>query len=230
MSISLVRPHTEHIRPPRALWVPFVLGRPLGVPGDAAFQTRVLTAALRLLERPSGPVLEDYDTDAPEPADDEPPTILACPVPQRGGVPEGGDPQAHPPRAMLAAEIAFLRPWYEQARLTRGRTTVGVSGMTPEDAAGLLADWIEGGDSAGVVAARLKLAIDDLRAFCLEAGAAQPGAGTNHLRLEHWYWWETGVGRALREAHPQAIASQDPAIRMLGKVLMIPVAQLASTK
>ena len=36
--IGLVRPHLETIRPPRALFVPFELGRPLGAPEDAAFQ------------------------------------------------------------------------------------------------------------------------------------------------------------------------------------------------
>jgi hypothetical protein len=37
-SISLVREHTEVIRPPRALWVTFELARPLGAPDDAALQ------------------------------------------------------------------------------------------------------------------------------------------------------------------------------------------------
>ena len=45
--ISLIREHTEAMKPPRALWVPFVLGRPFGVPNDAAFQRRVVLAALR---------------------------------------------------------------------------------------------------------------------------------------------------------------------------------------
>ena len=40
--ISLVREHSERMRPPRALWVPYPLGRPFGVPGDAAFQSAVL--------------------------------------------------------------------------------------------------------------------------------------------------------------------------------------------
>ena len=221
-----MRPHTEQIRPPRALWVPFALGRPLGVPADPAFQTAVLIAALELLERESGPVIADYEIDAPEPADDEQPVILACPIPRRSAA--NG---THPPstRSLLAAEIAFLRPWYEQGRRTRGRTTVGVSGLTPEAAADLLADWTHGGDGAGVTAAALKLAIDDLRAYCLEAGAAQPGAGSDHRRLERWYWWETAIGSALRAAHNQAVNSADPAVRMLGKVLMIPVAQKATT-
>ena len=63
--ISLVRKHTVVIQPPRALWVPFDLGRPFGTPGEAAFQRRVISAALALFERESGPVLEDFPEDAP---------------------------------------------------------------------------------------------------------------------------------------------------------------------
>lgn len=58
--ISLIREHTAAMRPPRALWVPFDLGRPLGVPGDAALQRRVILAALGLLEAERGPVLRDF--------------------------------------------------------------------------------------------------------------------------------------------------------------------------
>lgn len=52
--ISLVRENTENMQPPRALWVPFPLGRPLGKPGDAAFQHRVIAAGLALLHREKG--------------------------------------------------------------------------------------------------------------------------------------------------------------------------------
>ena len=66
VAISLIRPQTENTRPPRALWVPFELGRPFGPPGDPAFQKRVLLTALRLLERNDGPVLiEDFPDDDP---------------------------------------------------------------------------------------------------------------------------------------------------------------------
>ena len=64
--ISLVREHTAGYRPPRFLWVPFPLGRPFGAPDEPAFQSRVLRAALALLERDDGPViLEDFPDDAP---------------------------------------------------------------------------------------------------------------------------------------------------------------------
>ena len=58
--ISLIREHTLQIHPPRALWVPFELGHPLGAPNEPELQTRVLRGVLRLLERETGPVLEDW--------------------------------------------------------------------------------------------------------------------------------------------------------------------------
>ncbi|MEC7303801.1 MAG: selenoprotein B, partial [Pseudomonadota bacterium] len=63
--ISLVRMHTEVIQPPRALWVPFELGRPFGTRCEAAFQRRVISAALALFESESGPVMKDFPEDAP---------------------------------------------------------------------------------------------------------------------------------------------------------------------
>jgi hypothetical protein len=54
VTISLIRLHTEKVRRPRALWVPFELGRPLGAPRNEAFGRRSdrrrsawLAAALR---------------------------------------------------------------------------------------------------------------------------------------------------------------------------------------
>src|SRR3954454_9116202 len=64
--------------PPRGLWCDFPLGRPLGRPGDAEFQHRVLAHAFGLL-RSSAPVLETF----PEAIHDEGTEIIACPVPPR---------------------------------------------------------------------------------------------------------------------------------------------------
>ena len=76
--ISLVREHTMQMLPPRSLWVPFPLGRPLGVPNNTAFQHEVIAAAWRLLDVVQGPVLEDFAIDAPPSA--EPEQNWSCPV------------------------------------------------------------------------------------------------------------------------------------------------------
>ena len=56
-SISLVREHTEKVKPPRALFVPFPFGHPLGEADDPELQNRVMRAAFALLDRQTGPVL-----------------------------------------------------------------------------------------------------------------------------------------------------------------------------
>lgn len=62
VSISLLREITEKIRPPRALFVPFPLGYPLGEPNNPDLQTRILRAAFALLLRTDVPVLEEFST------------------------------------------------------------------------------------------------------------------------------------------------------------------------
>ena len=60
VSISLLREITEKTRPPRALFVPFPLGYPLGEPSNAELQTRIIKAAFALLSRNDCPVLEKF--------------------------------------------------------------------------------------------------------------------------------------------------------------------------
>ena len=61
VSISLLREITEKIRPPRALFVPFPLGYPLGEPRNPDLQSRVMRAAFALLTRMDVPVLEAFE-------------------------------------------------------------------------------------------------------------------------------------------------------------------------
>src|SRR3954453_15090507 len=64
--------------PPRALWCDFPLGRPLGRPGDGAFQHRVLRHALSLLDAPE-PVFDVF----PEAIHDDGSDVVACDLPPR---------------------------------------------------------------------------------------------------------------------------------------------------
>ena len=60
VSVTLLREVTAILRPPRALFVPYALGYPLGEPGNALLQHRIIAAALRLLHREDVPVLENF--------------------------------------------------------------------------------------------------------------------------------------------------------------------------
>jgi hypothetical protein len=62
VAIQLLREIAEKVRPPRALFVPFKHGYPLGGPNEPLRQHAVIEAALRLLEDASltPPALVDY--------------------------------------------------------------------------------------------------------------------------------------------------------------------------
>ena len=207
VGISLVREHTEKIRPPRALWVTFELGRPFGIPDDAAFQRRVMQGALGLIERTDGPLIADYPEHVAEEADF---TGWACPI---NLAPGAGD--------TLAAEIDRLAAWYDRAIAAQGRTTVGVSGLVMPAAGKLVAAALQ--DSLPP-AQPLKQAIDDLKAYYLEAASAFPDPGSSRTR-KAWLWDETILARSLIALQPKLAASADAQHKILGNLTMIPATE-----
>lgn len=216
-----MREHTEAIGPPRALWVPFMLGRPFGLPGDAAFQRRVLLAVLHLLEARSGPVLNDYPEDAPQPEDGEA-EAFACPVSFHR------EPADEGLAGALQREIRELAPWYDLARGKRGRSAVALSGLTPEAAARFITDFIDNPqvrpyrpDLTAVLA--LRLVYQDLKAYYFEAVAAQPGSRAA-LEARHWFWHDTVAGQVLFKLRDVCLASQDEAVKRFGGKSLVPMA------
>ena len=49
MSISVARDVTEHVKPPRAVFVPFRMGHHFGVPFHTAVQRQIIVSALELI-------------------------------------------------------------------------------------------------------------------------------------------------------------------------------------
>jgi hypothetical protein len=228
--ISLIREHTEKIKPPRALWVPFELGRPLGVPNDAAWQTRVLQSALELIEAPEGPVLVDFPDDAP--VSDEP-AVLACPVSFPAPVTDLNDMEQL--NTTLQREVSELRSWYNMAVTKNGRTTVGVSGLEPEAIGKFLGAFL--GDKIPASPrddmpsfTLLKLVIEDLKAYYYEAMAAQPGhADATGKMLADWLWRETTAGKVFFWLHENWRESEDSTKRLFSRILLVPASYLADS-
>ena len=226
--ISLIIEHTQTIRPPRALWVPFELGRPFGTPNEPEFQTRVLISALKLLEAKQGPVLEVFPEDAPGTADATAET-LACPV--SFAAPEG---EKTPTAQLLQAfenEIGRLRGWYDLSVEMRGRTTAGLTGLIPEEAADLLASYIRDGRAENPVAdvslaTALRMAAEDIKAFYLEAISAQPGQPQDSGRLADWFWGKTAAARVINTLREICLTLDDKEFQILGKLLLVPRAQM----
>ncbi len=223
--ISLVRLHTEKIKPPRALWVPYELGRPLGQPNDPEFQKRVLRACLGLLDAAEGPVLEDYPEDVPAGARIDDMTGMVCPI-DLPPPPSDDNEQAQG----LLAEIGRIAPWYEMAVGQRNRTTVGISELDIPDAARFVADFIDDpstsspreGLETGVM---LKYACEDLKAFYSEAMSAQPGMSSS-LSVEHWLWNETALGKALWQLREANTDNTDATTRYFAQRTLVPDRQI----
>jgi hypothetical protein len=227
--ISLIREHTQVIEPPRALWVPFELGRPLGVASDPGFQKRVLLASLKLLEADSGPVLEDFADDAP--LADMAPTVWACPVNFARPTEDPSDMQTL--RAAFKQEIIELRPWYDQAVKQRGRTTAGVIGLdmdTIVDFIGAFLDRIPPNPRKDLsLGLTLNFAVDDLKAYYYEAVSAQPGeTPPDSATLDNWFWQETAVSKILFRIKALCLKSEDKMMQLVGKILLVPSAQAKS--
>lgn len=223
VAISLIRPQTERTGPPRALWVPFELGRPFGPPGDPGFQKRVILAALGLLERASGPIIiEDFAEDDPRSGADPQwaPPLPAASLPDRA-------PAKLAER--VEAEIAALSAAYDRARAPRGRSTVGLSGLSIEEAGRCVAAWLRGeapaspnpAMSAGLL---LRFAVDDLKAYYLEA-ADPPGRAPSSRQLTDWLWTETAFAAALRHLREQLMQSGEDRLKVVGN-FMVPAARV----
>lgn len=225
--ISLIREHTEIIRPPRALWVSFDLGRPMGVPNDPAFQRSVLEHAISLFKAESGPVLEDFPLDAPDTPQE--PVQLACPVSFQ---PASGDISAARRLADdFLAEIDQMRSWYDIACKSKNRTTAGVCGLTPDETAQLIIGFLEDASRSGlmedpVLPDRLRMACEDIKAYYLEAVSAQPGQPTDSRSLANWFWGETTAAQVINRTREICVADTSGKLALLGKLLLVPRNQM----
>jgi hypothetical protein len=220
VAIASVRAQAEKSRPPRALWTTSQLGRPLGEPGDAAFQRRVLLAALGLLERTDGPViLEDFDEDPPGWRD----TLgwRAPALPQIANPLEAPDTWA----ATFGAELAALLPLWRIARTRFGRTTVGLSfqdpAAWPEFTARFLAGELPRVPELDTSALALRMLSDDIKALYGEAAQAEGAAPSAH-QIDEWFWRHTVAGRLLIALRNVAMVSENNALKTVGGRFFVP--------
>jgi hypothetical protein len=98
----------------------------------------------------------------------------------------------------LEAEIVQLkaarRLWVAQ----HGRTTVGVSGLAIAEYARSVADWLR-----GEAPLMMRFAVDDVKAYCLEAAAAG-ATNPSSWQLCDWFWNQTATGAAIYSARSAA--------------------------
>ena len=218
------------------MWVPFELGRPFGAPNNPEFQTKVLKALLETLGAESGPVLADFDEDAPLSTADtgEDQEAWACPIELNAPPPQIEGDAAALEQALLR-EISQLRPWYELSVEQRGRTTVGVSPLGIDGNARYITaflgdEWPESPSEEMSQTVALKHAFEDMRTWYFEAVAAQPGrvAGTS-TQVIAWFWHETTAGAVLKKLDEVCRESDEEVMQALGGFLLLPRVVTGST-
>ena len=194
VSLVLVREHTEKVKPPRALFVPFPYGYPLGKPDDPEFQHRVLGAAFDLLGFDEGPVLADF-----------PEETGTSDLPQASMVETSAD-------ALLedaANEVTALRPFYERWVESRnGRTSVGLSGIPQRRFLGMVRflQSFARGEEADIdsrptdmsVGQYIRYCVDDLKAFTYQARMEQRPT-SKETELNSWFWGTSSSGRLVSD-------------------------------
>ena len=236
VSISLVKEFTRAVRPPRALWAPFPFGRPFGAPDAPAVQRRVMLAALALLVRPSGPVLEDFELEPDEQSLDAKHQTLGRNCGPRGcrledtvgstaeavGEGDAADLAYDGSLREVLMEIGARAGFHERYRAERnGRTQVGLSGVTPEriaDAAQVvhrfaIGEPLELPASSAYSSLRLYVrhSIDDLKAFYVESHIeeAPEDISASVASANDWLWGATWVGRLIVAARDRLIETTD---------------------
>lgn len=184
-----VLPVAQQMRPPRALYCEFPLGRPLGKPGDAELQHDVLRRALALLDAPSGPVLETY----PERITIAEAATFSCSLPIRhdASVPEAVE------------EARALRDAYRRTLERRGTTSVGRVGDADAipDVVGALARIADGTPwkDAGLPGDPISAA-HDVRSYYEEAALSLADTPPDPGAAEAWFYEQTAAGRTLLAA------------------------------
>ncbi len=231
MIISLIRRHTEVMKPPRGLFVPFELGRPFGVANEPDFQRRVLLDALKLLERTDGPMLEDFPDEAPG-GNAEDQEGWTCPV--NFPKPEANLSDAEKTAQAIKQEVALLAPWYDEAlKAMKGRRLDGMTTLSHDQIADFMTAWAADQsvesiiDGEGIIRA-LKLAADDLRHFYYQAAMAKPGIRSD-VELGDWFYGETQAGKLFIKIREIMLNSDHDGMKAAGRTNYVPNAMLRHT-
>lgn len=184
----------ERMRPPRALYCDFPIGRPLGVPRDPEFQRAVLRAGLELLDRPTGPVLEIYPIAVGGESEH-----LVCTIPH------AYDPSLPPP----VAEVHAIKPaWARTYAENRNVTQVGRL-VPPEQIPDAVArffrvangdHWQDAGFSSELDISTQAM---DIRAFYEEASISLSDHVPAARSGDDWFYGATHSGKLMADVFEQ---------------------------
>jgi hypothetical protein len=115
----------------------------------------------------------------------------------------------------------------------RGRTSVGLSGLPMPELGRFVGAWLCGVEPPSPRAGfspllSLRFAADDLKAYCLEAGAVGD-AKPSSRQLVDWFWKTTAAGAALIALRHALLASDNDRVKLIAGNFLVPPAYVPST-
>ena len=187
------------------LAVPFFFGNALGKGDNPEYQRQILQATFDLLDRESGPVLEQLP-------DNMVPDIL-----MQGSETEN---ESEEKGLNAADELTSLRAYYEQWTESHGgRTAVGASSIPQRRFRGVVR-FLEGyinreetdmkeRPEDSTVPQFIRHCINDLKAFYYEARMAQRPDGADR-DIHDWFWSDTAMGALAMSLAQRMRDDEDP--------------------
>jgi hypothetical protein len=216
--VALVHRHAEGQKPPRAVWVPYWYGRTFGAPNNAALQMRVLRAALNLLEKPSGPVLESFEEEPPATADPDSwsPSWDIDPVDETISNAELAE--------RLKRDLATLAPLLEDATRAHGWTLFGLAGRSFQELGEIFASYLLHGPTDNIPKRERAFAIkhgsQDLTDAFSQTAAHRDGDAPFAIR--RWYWTQSSFGLVMRRIGEALHNDPDAKTRIAADGLFVP--------
>ena len=219
--IGLVREHLEKTRPPRALWVPFELGRPLGGwTDDGKFQLDVLRAGIGLLDASGPVVLEDFALEDPAAQDDP-----AWQAPETSSAKTFSDEFDEIQKLWQQAHKAGKLP------CNRQQSVAGVSGLSIQGSF----EWLNSlhqdkplpahdSDQNITDMMRIRFCADDIKAYYAELAFAEGNPSSN--QVGRWFWHHSKAGQVLRDIRQQNLESDNDLRAFVCGRLLVPGAWL----
>ena len=218
------------MRPPRALFVPFELGRPFGPPNKPDLQQRVLFDVLKLLERNDGPLIEDFVSSlADDNVSEEENEGWSCPVNLVN--PRNDLTDIQNLALDLKQEIVLLHPWYQESiESFGGRRLDGLTPYSPEEIVDILLSFVEDPQiesflSDQPISRALKLTADDLKHFYFQSAMARP-TNISDGQLENWFYGETLAGKLLIKIRAICLDHDSKTLQLIGRTNFVPNAML----
>ena len=218
--VGFVKEHIQAIKPPRALWLDFPMGRPLGIPNNPEYQKKIIRTAFEIFNETSGPILKDFPDVIPVKNGR---MGYALPVELVIDQNEIGDIDTLVKEVKV--EMENLKLDYDKAVNFRGRTTVGASEVLMNDYVNFISSFVKGeipqSTRKGIgPVPLLKLVVEDLQAYYTETITFRDKID-DFEKIGAWFWEETKAGRLILCLEAVSLKSENRVLRQIVDMSLI---------